>query len=201
MFIIGVIYAYNKDNHDFRYLHEQEELQGNESSFEEAVSLVSLAFKRKVFFMDFNLKFSFWTLVRLYMMLVHPLFAIKYKMDPHIPRFYRFLNLFTRINIAFLLTFFVQRNYQNPDRSGEGLASMIIFIIFGSLLYIPLPVSLYDPFKSRFFLLKSQKDVSENNEKRKRVAIDFDNNNFKDGELDDIEQAYIDELDERVSEV
>lgn len=74
IFIIGVIYSYNKDNQDFRYLHEQEELQGNEMEFDEQVSLVSLAFKRKVFFMDFSEDYNYWTLVRIYLMLVHPLF-------------------------------------------------------------------------------------------------------------------------------
>lgn len=75
LFIVGVIYSYNKDNQDFRYLHEQDEMQGNvESEIEGAVSLVSLAFKRKVFFMDFNEEYSYWTLYRLYTMLLHPIF-------------------------------------------------------------------------------------------------------------------------------
>jgi hypothetical protein len=34
-FIVGVIYSYNKDNQDFRYLHEQEEMEGNEMDYDE----------------------------------------------------------------------------------------------------------------------------------------------------------------------
>jgi uncharacterized protein YpmB len=41
LFIIGVIFSYNKDNQDFRYMHEQEEIDGNgELETDDCVSLV-----------------------------------------------------------------------------------------------------------------------------------------------------------------
>jgi len=81
-FIVGLVYACNKDNIDFRYLHEHEEMEGNELEYDEQISLVQLAFKRKVFFMDFSYENSLLNLFRLYLLLLHPFLQMKYRMDP-----------------------------------------------------------------------------------------------------------------------
>ena len=122
---------------------------------------MSLAFKRKVFFMDFSEEYSFITLFRIYMMLLHPIFQLKYRMDPHVPRFYRFLVLFTRVNVTFGLAFFLLRNYSDPGRpqsSPMNLVSLAIFIVVGSLLYVPIPATFYNCVKSEFYLLKPKED-------------------------------------------
>lgn len=109
--------------------------------------------------MDFSDKYSYWTLSRLYLMLIHPLFQLKYRLDPHIPRFYRFLVLFTRTNICFGLAFFLLREIPNPglaDDPALAFASLFIFIFVTSLLYLPLPTFIYTPFRSHYYLLKQK---------------------------------------------
>jgi hypothetical protein len=119
------------------------------------VSLLSLAFKRKVFFMDFSEAYSYWTLVRLYLMLLHPLFQLKYRMDPHVSRYYRFLYLFTRLSCSYALTFFLMRRLST---NGGGDSALVIYVFAGSLLYLPLPTLLYAPIRSAYYLLKAAED-------------------------------------------
>lgn len=109
--------------------------------------------------MQFSEDYSFWTLVRLYLMLLHPLFQLKYRMDPHISRFYRFLFLYTRLSIAFAITFFVMRHnsYQSD------ILSLILFIILGSFLYLPLPTFMYGPFRSAYYMLIAKEEGSRRN--------------------------------------
>ena len=90
-------------------------------------------------------------------MLVHPLFSLRYRMDPHIPRFHRFLFLFTRINILFAVSFFLLRELPNPDTTNS-LITLIIFTVVGSLILLPFPIAIYSPFKTRYFLLKPKGD-------------------------------------------
>jgi hypothetical protein len=125
------------------------------------INLISLAFKRKVFFLDFSEEYSFLTLFRLYLMLLHPIFSLKYKLDPHLSRFYRFLLLFTRLNINLGLSFLILRNLPNPSSSQSSSAqtqdiiTLVIFILLASLLYAPLPTyTLLSCFRSVFYLLK-----------------------------------------------
>jgi hypothetical protein len=113
---------------------------------DEQIGLVSLAFKRKVFFMDFSHHdYSFLTLYRLYLMLLHPLLQLNYRMDPHILRFHRFLAFYTRMNLSFILAFLlVDSNTSN----------ILLFVFLISFLYLPLPVQIYSLFRSRYYLLK-----------------------------------------------
>ncbi len=85
-----------------------------------SMTIVSLAFKRKVFFMAFAEKYLFSTLIKIYMMLLHPLFSLKYRMDPEVPRFYRFLMLYSRLMLLFGLTFWLYRDVPNFEELASG---------------------------------------------------------------------------------
>lgn len=86
---------------------------------ENSLTVVSLAFKRKVFFMTFAESYKFSSLMKIYVMLLHPLFQLKYRMDPEVPRFYRFLMLYSRLSLVFGLSFWLMRDIDNyNDLSG-----------------------------------------------------------------------------------
>jgi hypothetical protein len=138
---------------------------------------VQLAFKRKVFFMDFSDENSLLNLFRLYLLLLHPFLQMKYRMDPHTPRFHRFLLLFTRINLAFLLSFFLLRYRLNPDDSPSSLGLLFAFIFLaGFVLFAPLPSHLYAPFRSRYYLLKIKADAPESVAPPRGIEIDAEGN-------------------------
>jgi hypothetical protein len=139
--------------------------------YDEQISLVSLAFKRKVFFMDFSEEFTLVNLFRLYMMLLHPILQIKYRLDPHIPRFYRFMLLFTRVNLLFCLSFFLLKDLPNPSEASSSTSSLLVFIfLLGPVLFLPLPVMIiFSPFRSRYFLLRLKGSTP--------VAIDYEQRN------------------------
>jgi hypothetical protein len=194
-FIVGLVYACNQDNKDFRYMHEHEELEGNDVEYDEQISLVSLAFKRKVFFMDFCDENSLLNLFRIYLLLLHPLFSIKNRMDPHTPRFHRFLLLFTRINLSLLLSFFLLRYHPNPDVDLSSLGGLLAFILLGGFLfYLPLPAFLFSPFRSKYYLLKIKGDVPD--QQAQGVEIDAEGSN--NGSLRDFDQNNI---EARISDV
>ncbi|CDW76030.1 UNKNOWN [Stylonychia lemnae] len=161
LFVVGTIYTFNKDNQDFRYLHEQEEDQGNTLQSDDSVSLISLTFKRKVFYMMFanTDKMRMLNLLKIYLMLLHPVFQLKYRLDPETPRFYRFLLLFTRIMILFALSFFILKDVKNfNELSGESdfgivVLQIIILIFLGSFLLVPMPIFLLFCCRSRYLLL------------------------------------------------
>lgn len=111
--------------------------------------------------MDFSEDYNLLSLFRLYMMLLHPIFQLKYRMDPHIPRFYRFLVLFSRINISFALAFFLLKDLPNPEQSPSSIGPLLTFIFVASLLFTPLPVMIYTPFKSQYYLLKAKSDPNK----------------------------------------
>jgi len=105
--------------------------------------------------MDFSDENSLLNLFRLYLLLLHPFMQMKYRMDPQTPRFHRFLLLFTRINVAFLLSFFLLRYRVNPTDSTASLGVLFGFIfVVGFVLFAPFPSFLYEPFRSRYYLLK-----------------------------------------------
>jgi hypothetical protein len=66
-----------------------------------------------VLFLNFAEEFSTMTLFKLYIMLLHPLFQLRYRMDPQLSRFYRFLLLYCRIVLLFGISFFTLRGYKN----------------------------------------------------------------------------------------
>eukprot|EP00347_Sterkiella_histriomuscorum_P005949 403354642 len=153
LFVIGTIYTFNKDNQDFRYLHEQEELQGNILSSENSVNMVSLTFKRKIFFMMFADVYKFSNLLKLYLMLLHPIFQLKYRLDPEHPRFYRFLLLFSRLMILFAICFYILKDVQNFDE-----------LMGSSLLLVPMPIVFLCCCRSRYFLIDPKGRSRENSD-------------------------------------
>lgn len=48
-------------------------------------------------------------------MQLHPILQLKYKLDPRIPRFYKFLAVYTRLMIILGVSFFALRKYRNLD--------------------------------------------------------------------------------------
>lgn len=58
--------------------------------------------------------------MKIYVMLLHPLFQLKYRMDPEMPRFYRFLMLYSRLSLVFGLSFWLMRDISNfSDLGGQ----------------------------------------------------------------------------------
>lgn len=92
-------------------------------------------------------------------------------MDPQVPRFYRFLLTFTRVSIGFGITFFAMR-YQN------GVGGLVAYLILGSLMYLPLPSSVFDPVRSMYQLLKprvkrdNESDIDDIEERLSNVWVD-----------------------------
>lgn len=147
-------------------MHEQEELQGHVMQSDSSMTIISLAFKRKVFFMAFAEKYLFSTLMKIYLMLLHPLFSLKYRMDPEVPRFYRFLMLYSRLMLLFGLTFWLYRDVANfedltSDELGITVFEALIFLILGSFLLVPVPILLLCCCRSRYYLI-DKKDPSDN---------------------------------------
>ena len=108
--------------------------------------------------MDFSEENSMVNLFRLYLLILHPVLQVNYRLDPHTPRFHRFLLLFSRLNLSFLLSFFLLRHLPNPSGlDSSPLAPLFAFIFLGSLLFAPLPSILFAPFRSRYYLLMKDK--------------------------------------------
>lgn len=156
--------------------------------YDEQISLVQLAFKRKVFFMDFSEENSLLNLFRLYLLLLHPVFQVNYRLDPHTPRFHRFLLLFTRVNLSFLLSFYHLRHLQNPSGlDSSPLGPLFAFIFLGSLLFTPLPSILFAPFRSRYYLLMKDKAGGGVTEQRKGVEIDAEGNGYVESDENEVD--------------
>ena len=109
--------------------------------------------------------------MRLYVMLLHPLFQLKYRLDPEHPRFYRFLLLFTRLMILFAICFFILKdvdNFEDLSDSGDlglAVAAVIIIVIVGSFLLVPIPILLLCCCRSRYYLIDPKgrsREVSDN---------------------------------------
>lgn len=121
--------------------------------------------------MDFSEEYSLGGLFKIYMMLIHPVFQLKFNMDPQVPRFYRFLLTFTRVNVGFGITFFAMR-YQT------GVGALIAYLILGSLLYLPVPSSVFDSVRSMYQLLKprekrdNESDIDDIEERLSNVWVD-----------------------------
>lgn len=128
-------------------------------SSENALTLISLTFKRKVFFMMFADKYKFSNLLKIYLMLLHPVFQLKYRMDPETPRFARFLMLYTRIMILFGISFFALKDVKNLEELSNDpdysiiVFEVFIFIILASFLLVPMPIILICCCRSRYLLI------------------------------------------------
>ena len=109
--------------------------------------------------MDYSDENSLVNLIRLYLLLLHPVLQVNYRLDPHTPRFHRFLLFFTRVNLSFLLSFYLLRHLPNPSGpdSSSTLGPLFAYIFLGSLLFTPLPSILFAPFRSRYYLLMKNK--------------------------------------------
>jgi len=143
------------------------------------ISLVKLAFKRTMFFMDFRDENSLVSLFRLYLLLLHPVLQLDYRLDPHTPRFHRFLLLFSRLNLSFLLSFYLLRHFPNPSGlDSSSLRPLLAFIFMSSLLFAPLPSILFAPFRSRYFLLGKDKGRRRELEQIQKVEIDAQGNGY-----------------------
>ena len=119
--------------------------------------------------MGFSEKYTFNNLYKIFIMMMHPVFSLAYKLDPQIPRFYKFLVLFTRIIILMGIYFFTLRNHADFEviSGTEGFAQKVCLLVAwsvaGSAIFIPLPMFVYCCFKSSYKLLieKDNKSLHE----------------------------------------
>lgn len=83
---------------------------------------------------------------------------LKYKMDPAIPRFYKFLMLYTRIIIIMGICFVALRDYdsfeemRHSSNFNEQVGKIIIAIFGLSAFLIPIPMFMFYFFKARYYL-------------------------------------------------
>ncbi|CDW84325.1 rej domain containing protein [Stylonychia lemnae] len=162
LFIFGLIYTYSMDNRDYRELNKSDDTLGNELVDVNSLSIQSLVFRKKVYYSGFGQKYSFCTFFRLIIMQIHPLFQIKYSFDPQLPRFYKFMFLYTRIMIILGVSFYFTRNYNDYyDVKDEDDILMTLIKIFGivlggALILPPLPYFLFCCCRSRYFLIRNK---------------------------------------------
>lgn len=120
--------------------------------------MINHAFRRKVFFMGFSDKLTYGRLLRIFILYLHPLMQLKYKMDPQIPRFYKFLMLYTRLVIIMGISFITLRHHESfadlkhtVEYNAE--SGKIVVAIFGlALLLIPIPMFMFYFFRAKYFL-------------------------------------------------
>lgn len=79
------------------------------------------------------------------------------------PRFYRFLMLYSRIMLLFGLTFWLFRDVPNfedlaSDEQGLTVFVSMIFLILGSFLLVPVPILLLCCCRSRYYLIDPKAD-------------------------------------------
>ena len=111
--------------------------------------------------MGFSEGYSFCTLYRLYVMLLHPLFQLRNRFDPEIPRYYRFMVLYTRLMFVMAVSFYFLRDYQDFISMFEDQQDLDYKIILvsciaggGALVLIPVPMFLFCCCRSRYALIK-----------------------------------------------
>ena len=103
-----------------------------------------------------------------FILMMHPLARLKFRLDMSLPRVYHFLTLFTRLMIIFGLCFYFLRkySYQTLQNSKlEAIKSDLLMIGVGcivcSCVLIPLPSFLYTCCKSRYYLLQQEKEIEK----------------------------------------
>eukprot|EP00347_Sterkiella_histriomuscorum_P001938 403370091 len=168
IFIFGMIYTNSKDNQDFRTLNNQDNTLGLELLEGNSVTIKTLLFRRKVFFTGFGDKFNFNTLLRIMIIKLHPLSQLKYNFDPEMPRFYKFLYLYTRAMILLAISFFFISEYKDIDDVRDELDNDLIislvkiFVILGggSFLFSPFPSFILSCCRSRYYLIRQKGGIS-----------------------------------------
>lgn len=113
--------------------------------------------------------------------MLHPLFSLKYRLDPALPRVYKFLILFTRIMIMFGLSFYFLRN--KPPLSYSSFINTprdvlmpdiyfhLIALAIISCCLVPLPSFMLYCCRSIYFLVEQDKNIK---------MIETGSNNSKD---------------------
>ena len=97
-------------------------------------------------------------------------------MDPQLPRYYKFLVLFTRITIMFGVSFYLLRNIDNFDSfktNGQFIGDILRTAIIGgigSLIFIPIPIFFFGLCRSKYFLIKPEKIEQESESDRSQKS-------------------------------
>ena len=129
------------------------------------MSLNSLIFHRKLNFQSNSNEVAFCDVFKYFVMMLHPLFELKYRFDPTLPRVYKFMAIYTRIIIIFGLSFYFLRNFKNFELIVTKPSNIMLndFLFLGvslvvcSCILIPLPVFLYCCCRSRYYLAQPEK--------------------------------------------
>ncbi len=108
--------------------------------------------------MAFAEDFKFSILYKLFIMKLHPLLQLKYKLDPQIPRFYKFLVIYTRLMIIMGVSFLYLRDHPNLEEiSGDSdyvskIMILVGYVVVGSIILVPIPILCYRCFKTKYFI-------------------------------------------------
>ena len=92
IFVVGLVYSLLQENKDLSLIQEHSE---HNDSAKYMFPLTAFAMVRYTFFMSFGAKYTANTLYRAYIMLIHPIFKLKYAIDPTIPKWLHFLVAYT----------------------------------------------------------------------------------------------------------
>ena len=88
---------------------------------------------------------------------LHPFFELMYRWDPTLPRIQRFMILYLRLMINFIICYFAFKTNQDVEdiaggSKGAEVILVIVFIIVLSLLFLPLPEFFLSMFRSKYYL-------------------------------------------------
>ena len=109
---------------------------------------------------------DFCTYYILFIRTLHPLFSLKYRMDPTLPRIYKFLFLYLRIVIIFGLCFYFLRDYDNIENilkyaktsiRNKHLIFIGVSIIVCACILIPVPTFVFRICRSHYYLVQRDK--------------------------------------------
>jgi hypothetical protein len=162
LLIWGIIYSASRDQSDFKLITQYEESMNQQ---ENVLTLNSIIFYKKMIYQTEMKSAGFCQVYEYFILMMHPLARLKFRLDMSLPRVYHFLTLFTRLMIIFGLCFYFLRKYSYQALQSsklEAIKSDLLMIGVGcivcSCVLIPLPNFLYECCKSRYYLLQQEKE-------------------------------------------
>jgi hypothetical protein len=162
LLIWGIIYSASRDQSEFKLITQYEESVNPQ---ENVMTLNSIIFYKKMIYQTDMKSLGFCQVYEHFILMMHPLARLKFRLDMSLPRVYHFLTLFTRLMIIFGLCFYFLRKYSYEALQNsklEAIKADLLMIGVGcivcSCVLIPLPSFLYACCKSRYYLLQQEKD-------------------------------------------
>lgn len=158
LLIWGIIYSASRDQSEFKLITQYEESVNPQ---ENVLTLNSIIFYKKMIYQTDMKSPGFCQVYEYFILMMHPLARLKFRLDMSLPRVYHFLTLFTRLMIIFGLCFYFLRKYSYETLQNsklEAIKSDLLMIGVGCILcscvLIPLPSFLFACCKSRYYLLQ-----------------------------------------------